>query len=333
MDAKTVETTKQRYILRLCLVVPDILKHDVLTSCHGDLISGHHGSKKTYEKVRLKYYWKGMYRDSKNFVYSCEKCNTKKNPTRPTKAELNPLPPADIGQRWAMDIVNMPLSYRGNKHFISFIEYNTRYIEAFALSNTQATTIARVFVNEICLRYRPPQELLSDLGANLTSQVVQETCKLLHVERLHTTPYRPQSDGLIEKVQHVLTQQIAMYVNKNHMDWDEYLRAACFGYNTSVCIDTTGFSPYYLMFAKEPANPLDTVLPMATEELQPSSQETILKIRLVREIAKQNLAKCQEIMKDTYDKMANPKEFEPGDVVWLHVPQVQVGGSRKLLLN
>ena len=81
----------------------------------------------------------------------------KKTPVLPTKAELHPLPPVMMNERWAMDVVGpLPLTLRGNRYILTFTEYNSRYFEALALQNTQAATIARVLVDEICFRYSAP---------------------------------------------------------------------------------------------------------------------------------------------------------------------------------
>ena len=140
-----------------------------------------------------------MYKDCRNFVLSCEQCNTQKNPVSPIKAPLRPMAPARINERWAMDIVHMPLTPRGNKYILTFTEYCSRYVEAFLLQNTQAQTIAQILVKEICFRFGTPQELLSDLGSNFISELVHHTCKLLGIMRIYTTPYHPQTNGLIEK--------------------------------------------------------------------------------------------------------------------------------------
>ena len=202
-----------------------------------------------------------MYKDCKNFVLSCQKCNTCKNPPIPVTAPLQPLPPARTNERWAMDIVRMPVTPRGHKYILTFTEYSTRYVEAFPLQNIQANTIARILVNEICFRFSPPQTLLSDLGSNFISEVVKETCKLLGIERIYTSPYHPQTDGLLEKFHSTLGKNLSMYVARDHTNWDILFRGVCFGYNTSVCIDSTQYSPFYLMFGREPFSLLDTVLP------------------------------------------------------------------------
>ena len=52
LDTKSQDPKRQIEEIRACLVVPKELKFDILT----------------YSTLRLKYYWKGMYRDCKNFV-------------------------------------------------------------------------------------------------------------------------------------------------------------------------------------------------------------------------------------------------------------------------
>ena len=332
LDTKVTKPKRQIDEIYACLVVPEELKFDILTSVHGDLNSGHYGTHRTYSTLRLKYYWKGMYKDCKNFVTSCEKCNTRKNPAKPTKAPLQPLAPANINERWAMDIVHMPLTPRGNKYILTFTEYCSRYVEAFPLQNTQAVTITRILVNEICFRFSPPQYLLSDLGSNFISEALKETCNLFGIERICTSPYHPQTDGLLEKFHSTLGKNLSMYVARDHKDWDLYVRGICYGYNTSICTESTQYSPFYLMFGRDPFTPLDTVLAVQ-KEIPKNVEEYALQLAHSREIAKQNIAETQKKIKMRYDDNSNYKPIEPGELVWIFFPEINVGGSPKLFHN
>ena len=318
--------------LMCLLVVPKALQHDVLASGHGDDVAGHFGIRRTYASLRLKFTWHSMYKDVYNWVISCEKCNTKKTPVRPGKALLHPLPPVYFGERWAMDLINMPRSESGNKHILTFTEYSTRYVEAFAIPNSQAQTIARVLVDEICFRYGAPSCLLSDLGQNLISVIVSETCKLFNIERVHTSSYHPQCNGLLEKANETICKNLAMYVNAQHTDWDRYLRAVCYAYNTSVCTESTEFTPFYLMYGRMPVQPIDTVL-LPNTHMNESVRDVLVRVQRARETAFSNIVESQRRMKERYDQNANPINFEPGDLVWIYFPQVMVGGSRKFFHN
>ena len=334
LDRKATNQHAKKLVeeLHLCLVVPKELRHDVLTSVHGDLPGGHYGTQRTYTTLRLKYFWRGMYNDCKNWVLSCVSCNQRKNPVRPIKAELHPLPAVMTNERWAKDIVTLPRTERGNRYVLTFTEYNTRFVEAFALQETSSRTIARILVDEICFRYGAPQTLLSDLGANLVSEVMAETCKLLKIERLFTAPYRPQTDGLLEKYHHTMCKNLSMYVNDRHDDWDLLLKGVCYSYNTTACVDSTQFSPFYLMFGREPLHPIDTILP-SSKTFRAEVQETLGRLQFAREAARNNIIARQEMMKTKYDQNINEKSFSTGDLVWIHFPEVMVGGSRKFYFN
>ena len=328
-DIRDLELGVHQYVL----VVPPVLRFDILASAHGDSSAGHFGIQRTFDTLRLKYFWPGMYRDVTNWVKSCEKCNRIKPASPSSRAMLQPLPVTHFSERWSMDLIGMPESPRGNRWILTFIEYNTRYAEVFALPNAQAETIARILVDEICFRYGAPGCILSDLGQNLVSKVVSETCKLFSIDRQTTTAYHPQCNGLLEKFNATLCKTIAMFVNPRHDDWDLHLRSACHAYNTSVCVDSTHFSPFYLMYGVTPRAPIDTAIIPPSPGEHTFIGDTLAKLCTAREIARHNIALAQEKMKATYDKTANPPEFRIGDLVWIYFPQVIVGGTKKFFAN
>ena len=59
-----------------------------------------------------------------------------------------------------------------------FIDYLTKWVEAFAVADQTAETIAQLFVEGVVCRHGAPQELLTDRGANYLSDLVSEVCKL-----------------------------------------------------------------------------------------------------------------------------------------------------------
>ena len=53
------------------------------------------------------------------------------------------------------------------------MDYLTKWVEAFAMPDQQAETIARLFVDNVVCRHGVPAELLSDRGSNFLSNLVQ----------------------------------------------------------------------------------------------------------------------------------------------------------------
>ena len=98
-------------------------------------------------------------------------------------------------------LVPLPETPRGNKYILVIGEYFTKWKEAFPLKDTEALTIAKVFVNEFVCRFGVPDSLHTDQGRNFEAKVLKEVCQLLGVKKTRTTPYHPQMDlskGLTE---------------------------------------------------------------------------------------------------------------------------------------
>ena len=68
----------------------------------------------------------------------------------------------------------LPQTEKGNKHLLVMADYYTKWVEAFALPNQKASTVARVLVDEVFCRLGTPAILHSDQGRNFESKILQE---------------------------------------------------------------------------------------------------------------------------------------------------------------
>ena len=68
--------------------------------------------------------------------------------------------------------------------------------------------------------------------------------------------YHPESDGLVERFNRTLPMMLAMFAAENQDDWDDLLPAVMMAYRSSFH-ESTGFSPYRLMFGEECTLPMD----------------------------------------------------------------------------
>ena len=93
-----------------------------------------------------------------------------------------------------------------------FVDYLTKWVEAFAVSDQCAQTIARLLVEEVICRHGAPQKLLSDRGTNFMSELVAEVCRLMNIKNLNTSGYHPQTDGLVERFHRTLIGMLFKFV-------------------------------------------------------------------------------------------------------------------------
>ena len=328
---------RKQQSLRSQVVIPASLRHDILISCHDDPTAGHLGHIKTYEKVRQRYYWHGMFKDIEHWCRTCIDCAMRKRPRNHHKAPLLPIPVQGPFDRLAMDILGpLPTTHDGNRYILVFSDYYTRWPEAYALPSIEASRIAQLLVDEILARHSTPRTLLSDRGSNFLSSVIQSVCKIMNTRRLHTTAYHPQTDGLVERFNATLCEGLSMYVSTHQKDWDKHLPLVLFAYRVSPNA-TTGESPFYLLYGREPRLPLDVTLLLPDSNVSSSVAE--LRARIVsnleesQKLIESNTQIAQQRMKLQYDKHTAPVTYDIGSKVWVYTPKTRKGLSKKLAHN
>jgi transposase InsO family protein len=124
----------------------------------------------------------------------------------------------------AIDIMApLPVTENGNQYIMVVGDYFSKWTEAYPLPMHTALIVADKLVTEFICRYGAPLRIHTDQGRGFESHLFAELCNLLEITKSRTTPYRPQSDGMIELFNRTLQQMLAMFVNENHNDWDHHL--------------------------------------------------------------------------------------------------------------
>jgi len=138
-------------------------------------------------------------------------------------------------KRVAIDIVGeiFPASSRGHRYILTVVDFATRYPEAVALKNITTTTVAEALVS-IFARVGVPEEILSDRGTQLTSDMMKEVGRLLSLKQLTTTPYHPQCNGLVERFNATLKSMLKRMCSERPQDWDRYIDALLFAYREAL---------------------------------------------------------------------------------------------------
>ena len=258
----------------LQLVTPTMLREEVLRELHEGAAGGHLGQDKTLHQLKERIYWPGHYNDLKDWCQTCATCASRKAPMRFLRSPLGTITASYPTQIMAVDIVGpFPASDQGNSFIMVVGDYFSRWMEALPIPNQEASTVADKLVDEVFLRFSAPEQLHSDQGRQFESQLIQEVCKLLHISKTRTTPYHPQSDGLVERFNKTLLAMLATCAKSNPLDWEKHVRKVCMAYNSSVQA-STGYTPFYLMFGRQARLPADVIYgtPNIAEQSQSASE-------------------------------------------------------------
>ena len=103
-------------------------------------------------------------------------------------------------ERIAINILGpLPKTVSGNEYIMVISDYFTKWIECYSLPNQLAYTVADALVTKFFTRFGVPCFLYTDQGRDFESLLFQHVCNLLGIQKTRTAPYRPQSDGLVER--------------------------------------------------------------------------------------------------------------------------------------
>ena len=202
------------------IILPEMYRHDILKMAHDMPMAGHMGIERTLQRIRKRFWWPGVAKDVKNYVQSCPECQ--KVAKRPMKVPLMKMP--IIGkpfERIAMDIVGpLPKTSNGYQYILVISDYATRFPEAYPLRRFTAVSVADK-VMDLFARVGVANEILTDQGTNFTSELLKELYRMLGIKAITTSPYHPQTDGLVERLNQTLKLMLKKTSRSNRRQWDD----------------------------------------------------------------------------------------------------------------
>ena len=88
------------------------------------------------------------------------------------------------------------------------------------------------------------------------SELIEHLCQLAGVQKLRTIPYHPQTNGQCEMFIGTLLNMLGTLTPEQKKDWKSHVPALVHAY---ICTRNaaTEFSPYFLLFGREPRLPVD----------------------------------------------------------------------------
>ena len=221
------------------------------------------------------------------------------------------------------------------RNMLVVVDHFTRYVQAFITKNHTVTTMAWVLYNNYFSVFGFPQRLMSDQGTEFCGKVIVAMCSLLGIEKIHTTPYHPQTNGSAERVLQTLQHMIGKLDPEKRRKWLAHIGSIIIAYNSTRSL-VTRYSPYYLMFRCTPRLPIDLLFP--TRQMQMLNRTIDEYIPSLYDHLRESLAIAQDCalkeaqrQKWLYDHKVGAVELRPGDHVLVCLDAFR--GQRRKLKN
>lgn len=337
--------------LQYQLCIPKELQETFAKLAHDDPgISSHQNALQSYLTFKNKYYFPGMLSMIERFASSCHECQSKKNyGSRPLyPIDLNAQRPYDPNiHSVVIDLVgpltpSVPLidqlqmkrikeqekkglscasfTPRRFKYLLTVIQEATRFVVAIPLQNVTAPTVALSFLEHYVLKYGPPHSVHSDRGTVFLSSLFKYVCKALQMAKSVSASFNPTSSAKVERCHRTIINRLSACVGSDSHNWTTYLPYVLYSYNSSIH-SSTGFSPYHLLYGKQPQFGFERNLPVIPEPVLTSFPITVKHffegMQRLKYIASKNMEKYTQKYIQRHNAKSNPIDFDVSDLVYL----------------
>ena len=125
----------------LRLVPPTTDRQSLFEEAHAGKFGGHLREQKVYSQLRRQYWWSGMRNEIAGWSRACQVCASRRV-GQAIRPPLVPLPVEGAFDRVGVDVIQFARSTAGNQYVVVFIDYLTKWVEAFPTKDQTALTIA-----------------------------------------------------------------------------------------------------------------------------------------------------------------------------------------------
>lgn len=206
-------------------IVPLNWRYKIFLQFHN---MSHPGTRATLKAINKRYLWPGMNKDITTWTKSCIQCQKTKVSRHVRSLPSHISVPDQRFSHVHLDIVGPLPQHRGYKYLLTIIDRFTRWVEVFPLEDATSKTIASNFLSGWISRFGIPIKITTDQGRYFESAIFSELTNLLGIHRIRSSPYHPQSNGMIERFHRSLKSAISC-----HRNWVDALPMILLGFRTS----------------------------------------------------------------------------------------------------
>lgn len=165
---------------------------------------------------------------------------------------------------------------------------------------------------------------------------MKEVSRTLSVKQVTTTPYHPACYGLVARFNGTPKSMLRKLCEEQPRQWNRYISALLFAYRDATQ-DSTGYSPFQLLYGRQVRGPLTILKELWTKEIRDEEVKTTYqyvvdlsqKLEDTCQLAQEELSRHSKRYKFYADANAEERQFKPKDEVLLLLPS----DNNKLLMQ
>lgn len=306
---------RRETVSRTQLVVPESLKAIIYKHLHEEM--GHLGADRMVALARERFFWPKMRQEMEHYVTQGCRCVKRKKPNRVTRTPIQNIETSAPFEMISIDYLHLEKSKGGEEYILVVVDHFTKYAQAYATKDKSGKTAARKLFDDFIMRFGFPSRIHHDQGREFENHLFHKLQSYSGIRHSRTSPYHPQANPA-ERFNRTLLGMLRTLEETQKLRWKEHLNKVVHAYNSTVH-ESTGFSPFFLLFGREPILPVDLMFPKRGGEENRSRTGYAEKWREVMQeayaIARKNMKKSAKRGQKNYNQRTWSSTLEPGDHV------------------
>ena len=177
-----------------------------------------------------------------------------------SKARFQPIITTAHFELVLLDFIHLEKSSGGYEYILVTVNHFTRYAQAYLTRNKTAKTVGEKLFNDYILRFGFPAKIHHDQERDFKNHLFSHLERLCGINNCRTTPYHPQGNGQVERFNQTLLDMPRTLSENEKSRWKDHVEKELHAYSCTRH-DTTGFSPFYLLFGRHPRHFIDLLFP------------------------------------------------------------------------
>ncbi|XP_041785953.1 uncharacterized protein K02A2.6-like isoform X1 [Anopheles merus] len=217
------------------IVLPGKLRQKALHIAH----AGHPGEVTMKRKLREKMWWPFMDREIESYVKTCSGCAAVRK-----MGTAEPMIRKEMPERPWQDIAVDFFTVKEFGTFLVLADYYSRFLKIVEMKNITASKTIEA-IETICKDQTFPESIRCDNGPPFSSEEFRSYCKTKDIKIVHSIPYWPQMNGLVERNNRGILRTLRIAKAQNS-DWRKAIEEYEHMYNTTPH-SITGKAPLELL--------------------------------------------------------------------------------------
>ena len=203
-----------------------------------------------------KFHWHNVRKHIKLYVETCHVCQITKKNRRNPKHPLTELTAGFPLERLYIGFCGpFPITSRSNRYVLVLTDAFTKWVLAKPTVDETAKTTVDTLVTWFLI-FGLPHNIVSDQGRAFESKLLQTLCEEFEISKRHSSPYRAQCNGQVERYNRTMNATLRAYCLNNPKDWDLHVPYITSAIRSTVST-ATGHTPNELFFGREATSPAD----------------------------------------------------------------------------